>query len=123
MKSIEVNSCKVTAELQSSKFGPNVLSSIVLSGKGEVDIRSLMSSINKLMIDHFRRDIEGDYDYYYVSVDFVEEKEENEYVLVGGTDCGNRGSDAATNLKVLNKTERELYDSFERMRDFLLNEW
>lgn len=87
-------------------------------GKGEVDTQSLISSINKIVINHLRRDVGGEFDQYYVSTNCVEE---NKYVLVGITDCRNRGSDVRTNLKVLNKTEKELYDSFERIKDFLLN--
>lgn len=99
----------------------DVSTEITLKGAAEIGVGSMFSSINGSLIDYFLRDIKSDADYHYISVDFVEEKEENEYVLIGVIRSPH-GSDVEQNLKVLNYRERLMYDSFCHLRDFLINE-
>jgi hypothetical protein len=112
MKKVELHNCEMLIILPSTE--------ITVKGKCTVTANSVSTSIDGLLKKHFLKDIIGEHDYYYVEAEFDEEKNENKYLLIGNTRCPH-GSDIEVIVKVLNKSEQELYDSFHKIRDFLIH--
>jgi hypothetical protein len=94
--------------------GPSTNTDIVVSGEGEVSVVGLVSKLQKLAIQYFLRDIESDGDYHYIKI-----TDDDKYILVKRREMPH-GSDIESDIKELNKSEIEIYNSISTVENFLI---